>query len=93
VTAGLIHPQHRPRLCGGGALTTWFRQHRESLLYRMPWHIEDPAPTRAAMLGLRLAFCGTTMAAEDRGIDRTEDPPLDDRCPSCQAIYSRGEAG
>ena len=31
-------------------LTEWFRQHRESVLYRMPWHIEDPTPTPARML-------------------------------------------
>ena len=28
------------------AMTEWFRQHRESLVFRMPWHIEDPTPTR-----------------------------------------------
>ena len=39
------------------------------LLYRMPWHIEDPTPTGAAMLGLLLGMCGTTIAGEDRGID------------------------
>lgn len=63
-------------------MTQWMRQHRESLLYRMPWHIEDPWPTRARELGLLLMMCGTTTAADDRGIDYIDDPPLDDRCPS-----------
>ena len=74
-------------------MTESFRQHRESLLYRMPWHIEDLTPTRAAMLGLRLAVYGTTMAGEDRGIDRLEDPPLDDRCAACQGAYGTMPTG
>ena len=72
-------------------MTAWFRQHRESLLYRMPWHIEDPTPSQAAMLGLLLAMCGTTIASAGRGIDRMDDPPLDDRCAGCQGAWLRGE--
>ena len=30
---------------------------------------------------------------EDRGIDRMDDPPLDDRCAACQGSFIRGEAG
>ena len=45
------------------------------------------------MLGMRLAVCGTTMAGEDRGMDRMEDPPLDDRCPACQGELVGGRAG
>jgi hypothetical protein len=39
-----------------------------------------------------VARCGTSANIEDRGIDRMEDPPLDDRCPRCQGAYQRGEA-
>ena len=74
-------------------MTEWLRQHPESLIYRMHWHLKDPTPTRAAMPGLRLAPCGTTMSAEDRGIDTMDDPPLDDRCPGCQGAWLRGETG
>jgi len=56
-------------------MTEWFRQHRESVVFRMPWHIEDTTPTGARMLGLLLAVCGTTIASEGRGIDRMPDPP------------------
>jgi hypothetical protein len=50
-------------------MAQWFRQHHESLLRKMLWHVEDPRPTEAAVfLGLRLAVCGTTMAAEDCGV-------------------------
>lgn len=73
-------------------MTTWYRQHRESLLFRMPWHLPWPVPPRAAMAGLRLAACGTTMQAEDRGIGEMADPPRDDRCAACQGIYVRGDA-
>ena len=72
-------------------MTEWFRQHRESIVFRMPRHIEDPTPTKARMLGLLLAMCGTTIASEGRGIDRMEDPPLDDRCAVCQGAWLRGE--
>lgn len=72
---------------------TWFRQHRESMLYRMPWHLPAPVPPRAALLGLHLAACGTTTSAEDRGIDEMDDPPLDDRCAACQGAYVAGRAG
>ena len=44
------------------------------------------------MLGLRLAKCGTTILSEDRGIDRMDDPPPDDRCAACQGAFVRGEA-
>jgi hypothetical protein len=47
-------------------MTVWYRQHRESLLQRMPWHLEDPTPSKAAMLGLGLARCGTSVNIEDR---------------------------
>ena len=30
---------------------------------------------------------------ENGGIDRIEAPPLDDRCPICQALYQLGDAG
>lgn len=73
------------------AMTRWMRQHRESLVFRMPWHIEDPRPTRARELGLLLMQCGTTIAGEDRGIDEIEDPPLDDRCHACQGAWLTGE--
>jgi hypothetical protein len=39
-----------------------------------------------------MAACGTTMQAEDRGIDEADDPPLDDRRPSCHGMFVRGEA-
>ena len=73
-------------------MATCFRQHRESLLYRMPWHLPEPVPSRVAMLGLYLAACGTTTSAKVRGIDRMEDPPLDDRCPVCQGELVAGRA-
>ena len=73
-------------------MTTWFRQHRESLWFRMPWHIEEPIPRPVAMRGLALAVCGTTMAREDRGFGFEADPPLDDRCPACQGEFIRGPA-
>ena len=57
----------------------------------MPWHIEDPTPS-ARMLGLLLAMRVTTIASEGRGIDRTDDPSLDDRRAACQGAYIRGEA-
>ena len=59
----------------------------------MPWHIEDPPPDRLAMIGMRLAVCGTTMSGEDRGFDSQEDPPLDDRCHACQGEFAGGRAG
>jgi hypothetical protein len=70
----------------------WFRQHRESVLSRMWWHLPSPVPSRAAMLGLRLAACGATTSAEDRGIDYDDDQPRDDRCAACQGMFVRGEA-
>jgi len=72
-------------------MTEWFRQHRESVVFRMPWHIEDPTPSAARALGLLLAKCGTTTASEGRGIDRMDDLPLDDRCAACQGSLVRGE--
>lgn len=74
-------------------MTQWMRQHRESLVFRRPWHIEDPEPTKARMLGLLVMYCGTPVTAEDRGIDYLDDPPLDDRCHACQGAFVRGEAG
>ena len=74
-------------------MTEWTRQHRESLLHRGPGHLEDPTPTRAALLGLRLMVCGTTTTVDDHGLDTIEDPPLDDRCPACQGEYIAGRAG
>ncbi len=59
-------------------MTAWFRQHRDSLLFRMPWHLEEPMPKRLALLGMRQAICATTMSGEDRGFDTMEDPPVDD---------------
>lgn len=70
-------------------MTEWYREHRESLVYRMPWHLPDPTPSRAAMLGLDLAICGTTIAIENRGRDYSEDPPLEDRCAVCQGTFIR----
>ncbi len=72
-------------------MTEWIRQHRESLVFRMPWYIEDPTPPRATLLGPLLAHRGTTIASEDRGIDRMEDPPMDDRCAACQGAWLRGK--
>lgn len=73
-------------------MAIWYRQHRESLVFRMPWHVPSPVPPRAAVAGLRLAACGTTMQPEDRGIDYDDDPPRDDRCAACQGMFVRGEA-
>lgn len=75
------------------AMTEWYRQHRESLLWRMPWHLPSPEPTPLRVIGGYLAACGTMTSAEDRGIDRMEDPLLDDRCPVCQGEWMAGRAG
>jgi len=89
VTANPSHPTRHH-----GAVTTWQRQHSASAVYRLPWHLEDPMPSRAAMLGLRLTVCGSTIAAEDRGgIETLEDPPLADRCAVCQGEYAAGRVG
>lgn len=70
-------------------MTEWFRQHRNSVILRMPWHIPDPEPTRLPMIGGHLAVCGTVVTIADRGIARMEDPPLDDRCAPCQGGWHR----
>lgn len=64
-------------------MATWIRQHRGSTIFRMPWHLGGPVPTRAGLLGLRLTICDSSLGAEDRGVDELEDPPLDERCPVC----------
>jgi hypothetical protein len=70
------------------------RQHSTSALYRLPWSLEDPAPSRAAMLGLRLTICGSTLAAEARGgVDSAEGPPLAERCRMGQGELLAGRVG
>jgi hypothetical protein len=45
-----------------------------------------------AVMGMRMAACGTTMNAEDRGFDEAGEPRLDDRCAVCQGMFVRREA-
>ncbi len=65
-------------------MTLWYRQHSDSFVYRMPWNLPSQVAPQATVMGLRLAACGTTFSAEDRGVDEAEDPRLDDRCAWCQ---------